>query len=71
MQKKCLLKVNKTMMLTTWNITSRIFQGSYYIKNTNLYNEEWKAKPSTPRYLIKRPNQNNQNNLSKESSSTL
>jgi len=41
------------MIFTTWNITLRTPQGSYYMKYTNLCNEEKKAKPSTPRYLIK------------------
>jgi hypothetical protein len=44
-------------MLTTWNIISITPQGPCDMKYTNLCNEEKKAKPSTPRYLIKRPNQ--------------
>jgi hypothetical protein len=44
------------MMLTTWNITSRTPKGSYHMKYTNLCNEENGTKPSTPRYLTKRPN---------------
>jgi hypothetical protein len=43
-------------MLTTQNITSRILQGSCHMKYTNLGNEEKKNKPSTPSYLITRPN---------------
>jgi len=49
------LKGNYNMMLTTQNITSRTLQGSCHMKYTNLYNEEKRAKPSTPRYLTKRP----------------
>jgi hypothetical protein len=44
-------------MLTTWNITLRTPQGSCQMKYTNLCNEKKKTKPSTPTYLIKRPNQ--------------
>jgi hypothetical protein len=44
------------MMLITWNITSITPQGSCHMKYTNLCNEENRAKPSTPRYLTKRPN---------------
>jgi hypothetical protein len=44
------------MMLATWNITSKTPQGSCHMKYTNLYNEEKRAKPSTPRYLTKKPN---------------
>jgi hypothetical protein len=43
-------------MFTTPNITSITPQGFYHIKYTNLCNEEKKAKPSTSRYLTKRPN---------------
>jgi hypothetical protein len=43
-------------MLTTWNITSITPQGSCHMKYINLGNEEKKTKPSTPRYLPKRPN---------------
>jgi len=32
------------MMLTTWNITLRTFQGSCHMKYTNLCNEEKKVK---------------------------
>jgi hypothetical protein len=59
------------MILTTWNIISRTFQGSCHIKDTNLCNEEKRAKPLTPRYLIEKLNKKNQTNISKESSSTL
>jgi hypothetical protein len=51
-----LLKRNYNMMLTTQNITSRTPQGFSNMKYTNLCNEEKRAKPSTPRYLIKRQN---------------
>jgi hypothetical protein len=44
------------MMLATWNITSRTPQGSCHMKYKNLCNEEKKTKPSTPRYLTKKPN---------------
>jgi hypothetical protein len=44
------------MMFTTQNITSRTPQGSCHMKYTNLCNEEKRTKPSTPRYLTKRPN---------------
>jgi hypothetical protein len=44
------------MMLTTWNITSITPQGSYHMKYTNLWNEEKRTNPSTPRYLTKIPN---------------
>jgi hypothetical protein len=44
------------MMFATQNITSRTRQGSCHMKYTNLCNEEKKAKPSTLRYLTKRPN---------------
>jgi hypothetical protein len=44
------------MMLTTWNITSRTPQGSCHLKYTNLCNEKNGAKPTTPKYLIKKPN---------------
>jgi hypothetical protein len=37
------------------------------MKYTNLCNEEKRNKPSTPRYLITRPNHKNQTNISKES----
>jgi hypothetical protein len=50
------LKGNYNMILTTQNITSRTPQGSYHMKYTNLCDEEKRAKPSTPRYLTKRPN---------------
>jgi hypothetical protein len=53
-------------MLTTQNITSRTLQGSCHMKYTNLCNEENQTKPSTPKYLITRPN-HNQTNISKES----
>jgi hypothetical protein len=63
------------MMFTTWNITSMTFQGSCHIKDTKLCNEEKRAKPLTPRYLIKKLNKkitkNNQTNLSRENSSNL
>jgi hypothetical protein len=49
------------MMLTTWNITSRTPQGFYHMKYTNLCNEEKITKPSTPRYLTKRPNHKSPN----------
>jgi hypothetical protein len=45
------------MMPTTWNTTSKTPQGSCHMKYTNLCNEKKRAKPSTPRYLTKRPNQ--------------
>jgi hypothetical protein len=35
---------------------SRTPQGSYHMKYTNLCNEEKILKPSTPRYLTKKPN---------------
>jgi hypothetical protein len=44
------------MMFTTRNVTSRIPQGSYDMKYTNLCNEEKRANPSTPKYLTKRLN---------------
>jgi hypothetical protein len=44
------------MMLTTWNITSKTPQGFCHMKYINLCNEEKRIKPSTPRYLTKRPN---------------
>jgi len=53
---KYLLKGNYNMMLTTQNITSRTLQGFCDMKYTNLCNEEKRTKPSTPRYLTKRPN---------------
>jgi hypothetical protein len=50
------LKGNYNIMFTTQNTTSRTLQGSCHMKYTNLCNEEKRAKPSTPRYLTKRPN---------------
>jgi hypothetical protein len=44
------------MMLITSNITSRTLQGSCHMKYTNLCIEEKTTKPSTPRYLNKKPN---------------
>jgi hypothetical protein len=44
-------------MFTTWNITSKTPQGSYHIKDTKLCNGIKRVKPSTPRYLVKKPNQ--------------
>jgi hypothetical protein len=43
-------------MFTTRNITSRTPQGFCPMKYTNLCNEKNIAKPTTPRYLITRPN---------------
>jgi hypothetical protein len=37
---KSLLKGNYNIMLTTQNTTSKILQGSYHMKYTNLCNEE-------------------------------
>jgi len=53
---RSLLKGNYNIMLLTQNTTSRTLQGSCHMKYTNLCNEEKRAKPSTPRYLTKRPN---------------
>jgi hypothetical protein len=50
------LKGNYNIILTTKNTTSRTLQGSCDEKYTNLCNEEKRGKPSTPRYLTKRPN---------------
>jgi hypothetical protein len=43
-------------MFTTQNITLKTPQGFCHMKYTNLYNEEKRNKPSTPRYLTTRPN---------------
>ncbi len=55
-QHKSLLKGNYNIMLITQNTTSRTLQGACHMKYTNLCNEEKRTKPSTPRYLTKRPN---------------
>jgi hypothetical protein len=53
-------------MLATWSIRSRTHQGSYHIKEHKFAMGKKEVKTSTPKNLIKKPNQKRLIKLSKE-----